>query len=211
MKLFNNKFNIKENGDFEAVGSFHATKSIQVHDGFEILEEGTEDTVFHIYIGGTSGKPVIPPSFNNTMVFRTEKLDNVNKMQYTFWNSALSRPTFVLNQGAPNRATVIERSLIVGAEKGTKALDENYTDGNSFTNLAFDTTLNGADFGVENDCEILGKLFVDEIKESTQDAGVKINNSFAVIDGEIYMYNLAGQGNKPVQVDNDGRLYTIPQ
>ena len=210
ISLFNNKFKIDENGDFEAVGHFHATKTIKVHDGIEITDKETEDTIFEIFISGESSLDLIPEAFHDTLVFRTRELNNENKMQYAFWNNNLNRPSLVLNQGAPNRASVIERSLIVGAQKGTKALDGEYTSGNDFDNLDFDTSLNGADFGVENNVEILGDLFIDQIHESTQGAGVSLNENFKVIDGEVYILNLAGQGNKPIQVDDDGRLYTLP-
>ncbi len=208
--LFNNKLKIHNNGDFEAIGHFHATKSIKVHDGFEILERTTEEVIFEVFVAGLSSLDNIPECFDNTLIFRTKNLNNPNKMQYAFWNKILDRPSLVLNQGAPNRASIFERSLIVGAQKGAKLLDGNYTDGADFENLDFDTTQHGADLGVENNAEILGGVFVDQIHESTPDAGVSINEVFKVIAGEVYILNLAGQGNKPIQVDDDGRLYTLP-
>jgi len=210
LRLFNNKFKIDENGDFEADGHFHATKTIKVHDGMEITDKDTEDTIFEIFVSGQSFLELLPEAFKETLIFRTKQLNNENKMQYAFWNDFLDRPSMVLNQGAPNRATVIERSIIVGANKGVKPLDGNYTDGSDFENLSFDTSLEGADLGVENDIEILGELFVNQIHESTPGSGVSINENFKIIDGEVYILNLAGRGNKPIQVDDDGRLYTLP-
>jgi hypothetical protein len=212
MNLFDNKFRIDNDGNFEADGHFHATKTIKVHDGFEITRPNTEEeeTIFEIFMSGISTLSELPVAFENSLVFRTQLLENENKMQYVFWNSSLDRPTMVLNQGAPNRATVIERSLIVGANNGTRPLDGNYTLGDEFDNLAFDTAQYGADLGIEHDCEVLGELFVDQIHESSPGAGVSINENFKVINGEVYILNLAGQGNKPIQVDDNGRLYTLP-
>ncbi len=212
MNLFDNKFKIDDDGNFEAVGHFHATKTIKVHDGFEITQPGTkeEETVFEIFMSGISTLSALPPAFQNSLVFRTQLLENPNKMQYVFWNTSLGRPSLVLNQGAPNRASVFERSLIVGAEKGLKALDGNYSNGSLFENLSFDTAEDGASFGVEHDVEILGQLYVNQIDESSPGVGVNINGNFKVLGGEVYIINLAGQGNKPIQVDDDGRLYTLP-
>ncbi len=210
MNLFDNKFKIDDDGNFEAVGHFHATKTIKVHDGFEITDRELDETLFEIFVNGISTLSSVPEAFDNTLIFRTENLNNINKMQYAFWNCDLDRPSLVLNQGAPNRASVLERSFIVGAEKGMKSLNGDYTLGAEFTNLAFDTDQYGADFGVEHDTEILGQLYVDQIHESTPDAGVSINENFKVINGEVYIINLAGQGNKPIQVDNEGKLYTFP-
>lgn len=210
MRLFNNRFKIDNDGNFEADGHFHATKTIKVHDGFEITNPITEATIFEIFVSGLSSLDLIPEAFDNTLVFRTKQLNNINKMEYAFWNDSLNRPSFVLNQGAPNRASVFERSLIVGAQKGAKLLDGYYTAGDDFINLSFDTSAYGADLGVEHNMEILGELFVDQIHESTPGTGVSINENFKIIDGEVYILNLAGQGNKPVQVADDGRLYCLP-
>lgn len=210
LNLFNNRFKIDEEGNFEADGHFHATKTVKVHDGIEITDKTTEETIFEVFVSGLSSLDLIPEAFTNTLVFRTKELNNPNKMQYAFWNNALNRPSLILNQGAPNRASVMERSLIVGAQKGTKTLDGDYTAGDDFENLDFNTSAYGADLGVENNVEILGDMFIDQIHESTPGAGVSINENFKVIDGEVYVLNLAGRGNKPIQVDDTGRLYTLP-
>ncbi len=211
LNLFNNQFKIDEHGNFEAVGHFRATKSIKVGEGLEILDPTLEFDLFHIFISGMNDQPTpLPDDFNNTLVFETTSLDNENFMEIMFYDKTTGRPSLVLNQGAPNRGSVIERSLIVGAQKGLKALDGDYTAGYDFENLNFNTSVYGADLGVENNVEVLGQIFTDKIDESTLDAGVSINENFKVIDGEVYILNLAGQGNKPIQVDNDGRLYTLP-
>lgn len=209
MNLFNNRFTIDKNGDFEAVGHFHATRTVKVHDGLEITDKTTEETIFEVFVSGLSSLSPLPEAFDNALVFRTEQLNNANKMQYVFWNHTLNRPSLVLNQGAPNRATVIERSLIIGAQKGQKPLNEDYTLNNDFNNIPCDTTGLGADLGVEHAIEC-PNIFTDQIHESTPGEGVSINENFKVINGEVYILNLAGQGNKPIQVADDGRLYTIP-
>lgn len=210
INLFNNKFKIDENGDFEANGHFHATKTVKVHDGLEITDKDTEEAIFELFVSGQSSLDPLPEAFDNTLVFRTNQLNNENKMQYAFWNSFLDRPSLVLNQGAPNRASVIERSLIVGAQKGLKPLNGNYTAGDDFSNLLFDTNQFGADFGVEGCIETLRGLFTNKIHESTPGEGISINDNVKILNGEVYIFNLAGQGNKPIQVDNNGRLYTMP-
>ncbi len=210
LNLFNNQFKIDEDGNFQANGHFFASKSIKVGDGFEILSPDLQNDMFHIFISGMNGPTPLPDDFDNTLVFETTSLDNEHSMEIMFWDKTTGRPSLVLNQGAPNRATVIERSLILGAQKGTKTLDGDYTKGDDFDNLDFDTSLNGADLGVENNLEVLGQVFTDQIKESTPGAGVSINENFKVVDGEVYVLNLAGRGNKPIQVDDDGRLYTTP-
>jgi hypothetical protein len=210
LNLFNNKFQIDEGGNFRADGHFMATQSIKVGDGIEILDPSLEYDMFHIFISGMNDPSPLPVDFDNTLIFETTSLDNLNYMEIMFWDKTTGRPSLVLNQGAPNRATVIERSLMIGAQKGAKVLDGYYTAGDDFENLDFNTSMYGADLGVENNTEIHGNLFVDQIHESTEGAGVSINENFKVIDGEVYISNLAGQGNKPIQVDNDGRLYTLP-
>lgn len=207
--LFNNRFKIDELGNFQAIGHFLATKTIKAGQGIQILDEDMESDRFHIFISGMSDSPVLPPAFNNTLIFETTELENENFMGVMFWDKTTGRPSLILNQGAPARASVIERSLIIGAGKGNKPLDENYTKGEEFANLSFNTSENGADLGVENCIETKGGLFTDSINESTLGQGVSINGNFKVIDGEVYILNLAGQGNKPIQVDDDGRLYTL--
>lgn len=210
MNLFNNKFRINENGDFEADGHFHATKSIKVHDGFEILDPETEDVVFEVFISSLSTLSPLPEAFDNALVFRTKEIRNINNMQYSFWNYTLNRPILTLNQGAPGSVTMCDRSFVIGSQKGAKPLDDDYCDGTGdFPNLAFDTNQFGADLGVEHAIEC-PNIFTDQINESTPGTGVSINENFKVIDGEVYILNLAGQGNKPIQVDDDGRLYTLP-
>lgn len=210
LNLFNNQFKIDEYGNFQAEGHFLATKSIKVGQGLEILDPTLQFDMFHVFISGMNAPTPLPDDFDNTLVFETTSLDNANYMEVMFWDKTTGRPSLVLNQGAPNRGSVFERSLIVGAQKGLKTLDGDYTTGDDFENLDFNTSVYGADLGVENNVEILGELFVDQIHESTPEAGVSINENFKVINGEVFILNLAGQGNKPIHVDNTGRLYTLP-
>lgn len=192
LNLFNNKFRINELGDFEADGNFYATKTIKVHDGFEINKPDTEDeeTVFQIFISGMSTLSPLPPAFENSLVFRTQLLENPNKMQYVFWNEFLNYPDLVLNQGGIGRVTLLPRSVVIGAQKGLKPLDNNFTLCNEYSNLAFDTDQFGADFGVEHDVEILGALYVNSIEKSSGDGGVSIGDIFGnltLTNGSIFL------------------------
>lgn len=209
-------------------GSLDVEKPIGVGDGLSL--HGSEQ-YFHILISGIHyNENPLPVAFDNCLVFDTHEIKNANFMEVVFWDAENARPSLVLNQGAPYRASLFERSLIIGARKGTKALDGNYTLCSDFPNLLCDTSLYGADFGVENNLEVLGIIYADQIKESTLGAGVsfdelkadtiKVDNitidnvitdlirvdNIEINDG-MQINDFAGEGNRTVKVDNNGRLY----
>jgi hypothetical protein len=187
---------------------------------------------FKVFVSGGlySHGSELPTAFENTLIFETISLNNANNMEIAFWDKENARPSLVLNQGAPGRASLFERSLIVGAQKGIKSLDENYTLCNDFPNLACDTSLYGADLGVENDVEVRGIIYADQIKESTLGVGVsfdeinvdtlKVDNltvdnvitdlitlDAVEVNDSVVLHNLAGGGVRTVKVDNAGNLY----
>lgn len=149
-------------------GRFTSSSPISLKDGLHLVGEDVAGD-FHIFIAGLHQNEVeIPAAFDNSLIFETHSIQNLYAMEVVFWDEQTGRPSLVLNEGAAGRATVIERSLILGAQKGTKALDGNYTLGTgTFANLAFDTSVFGADLGVEHDIELLGTLFVDVIDASS--------------------------------------------
>lgn len=207
------RFDIVLPGDLSVTGDIDAKSPIGVGGGLNLHGSGE---YFKILVSGVHpNNPGLPSAFDNTLVFETISLDNQYKMEMAFWDRENARPSLVLNQGAPNRASLFERSLIVGARKGVKALDGDYTLCNDFPNLLCDTSLYGADFGVENDLEVLGIIYVDQIKASTLGAGILFNkfkgNDIEVDDFEINdsvkINDFAGGGNRTVKVDNNGNLY----
>lgn len=153
-------------------GRTTAESPVEIEGGVEMRGS---DIYFRIMVAGKHDREdPLPDAFENTLIFETYALDNPNNMEIAFWDHENARPSLVLNQGAPGRASIFERSLLVGAQKGIKDLDGGYSLCNDFFNLSCDTTNYGADFGVENDVEIKGNLFVDEVNESTLDVGVTI-------------------------------------
>lgn len=205
------------------------TKSpIEVEDG---LAFKGSDPYFHILVSGVHyNENPLPPAFDNCLVFDTHQINNVNNMEVAFWDAENARPSLVLNQGAPGRASLFERSLIVGAQKGTKSLDGDYTLCNDFPNLACNTSLYGADLGVEHDLEVMGIVYANQIKESTLGAGVsfdelkadnvKVDNitidnvitdlirvDSVEINDNVRIKDFAGGGIRTVKVDNNGDLY----
>lgn len=210
-------------------GSLDVKKPIGVGGGLSL--HGSEE-YFHILVSGIHpNNPELPPAFINTLIFETIALNNPNKMEIAFWDRENRRPSLVLNQGAPGRASLFERSLIIGARKGIKALDGNYTLCNDFPNLLCDASLYGADLGIENNLEVLGIVYANQVKESTFGAGVTIANLKAdnlktdnlqvdevliadstqtdslEVNDNMKIKEFAGGGNRTVKVDNDGNFY----
>lgn len=199
-----------------------AKAPIEVEDG---LTFKGSDPYFHILVSGLHyNENPLPPAFDNCLVFDTHQIKNANFMEVAFWDAENVRPSLVLNQGAPGRATLIERSLIIGAQKGTKALDGDYTLCNDFPNIVCDTSAYGADLGVEHDLEVRGIIYTDQIKPSSGTEvsiddlkvdNVKIDNVITdlikvdnvEVNDNVQLLSLAGGGNRTVKVDNAGDLY----
>ena len=160
-------------------GSIKATYPVKVQDGFMLMDATLEQEYFHILLSGVhSNDNPLPEAFDHTMVFETTQVENPYFMETVFWDADNYRPDLVINAGAAGRASVFERSLIVGAHGGTKLLDGNYTLGVlDYPNALFDTSFSGADLGVEDDLEVLGTIYIDEILESTFNTGVTIEQT----------------------------------
>lgn len=209
-------------GNLSVDGNIDAKEPIGVGGGLNLHGSGD---YFKILVSGIHpNNPGLPSAFDNTLVFETIALNNTNSMEVAFWDRENARPSLVLNQGAPNRASLIERSLIIGAQKGTKILDGSYTLCDDFPNLLCNTSLYGADFGVENDLEVLGILYVNQIEASTgtevQINYLKVDNikiddvitdlirvDAVEINDSVKISDFAGGGNRTVKVDNNGILY----
>lgn len=89
---------------------------------------------------------------------------------------------FALAVPGAGNATYSPRSMIIA---GPAALDDEIvTVGywqalGIFDNLAMDTGANGADLGVQNDLEVEGVIYADNIEESTVDAGLTFTANVA--------------------------------
>ncbi len=209
-------------GNLSVDGNIDTKEPIGVGGGLNLHGSGD---YFKILVSGIHpNNPGLPSAFDNTLVFETIALDNQYSMEIVFWDRENARPSLVLNQGAPNRASFFERSLIIGARKGIKVLGGSYTLCSDFPSLQCDTSLYGADFGVENDAEILGILYVNQIKASTgievqindlKVDNIKIDNAIldlirvdaVEVNDSVTINDFAGGGNRTVKVDNNGMLY----
>jgi hypothetical protein len=90
---------------------------------------------------------------------------------------------FALPKSGVGNATYNPRSMLIAgpAPTDTNMVKVSYWQGNGiFHNLVCDTSGIGADFGVQNDLEVEGDIFVDSIKESTPDAGIAIDCNMVI-------------------------------
>ena len=100
-----------------------------------------------------------------------------------FWDTDTNRPLFVLNAGAPGRASTLDRSLQVGKDFANDILNLDYTICNGTTLADCNTLATGADLVVEDDIENFGSLKVHE------NAIIDGNLSFAGAFGELFESN----------------------
>jgi len=174
-------------------GVIKSTSPVKVEDGLLFVDDTDPNTTFHILISGLhSNTETIPPAFDNSLTFSTHEIRNAYNMEVVFWDVENARPALVLNEGGVGRASVFERSLIVGAQKGTKTLDGSYTLGTEYTNLDFNTSVSGADLGVEDDVEILGTLYADNI----------IGDIICVTEASITTANITTTNTNTINVDD---------
>lgn len=60
-------------------------------------------------------------------------------MQYIFWNTFLEYPDFIVNQGGPGRVSLFTRSVAIGAAKGIKPLNDDFTLCPEYSNMEWQT------------------------------------------------------------------------
>ena len=173
-------------GDLYVEGSSRSGSPFKLLDGLKFINDITGDPDFHLYVSGSdSAINPLPSAFDGALIFKTHVGDNQYDMDIAFWDAIDDRPTVIINRGAVGRGTVFERGVIIGAQLGAKALDSDYTIGTTtYTNLPFNTSVTGADLGLEGSQQILGSLYVDVIDESATDAGVTIEGVL-IKDGVI--------------------------
>lgn len=99
------------------------------------------------------------------------------KIEFIFTESTGGTCRFALPKSGVGYATYNPRSmLIIGpAPANTDFVDVTYWQALGwFHNLLCDTSGSGADLGVQNDLEVEGNIYADDIVESTTDAGVTV-------------------------------------
>ena len=184
---------VQVTGNVETEGSF-IVKQDMVFEG-----SAPDVSLYEIFKGGASGAPTVPAAFADALIFRTNSLDNPSKMSFVFWNGVTDRPSLTLNQGLAGRATVFDRSLIVGKGLGASALNTTYTecDDEAYIYADCDTSTTGADFIVEDDVEITGSTAIREslYVERELGAGEKTPvDKIHISGGKLRIDNDAGVG-----------------
>ena len=116
--------------------------------------------------------PDIPDAFENTLIFHNLALSNPSNMEIGFFDHTNEKPILVLNEGAPDRASIFNRSLLIGKNKGAGPFDEDYTLAEGFKYADFDTPTTGADLGVEDDIEAKGSIYTQENLQVDIDANI---------------------------------------
>lgn len=100
-----------------------------------------------------------------------------SQVEFCFAVSTGSSTRFALAKPGVGNASYHSRSMLLAgpAPADTDYVKVSYWQGQGiFDNLACDTEGDGADFGVQNDLEVEGDIFTDNIKESTSGAGITI-------------------------------------
>jgi len=100
-----------------------------------------------------------------------------SNIEFAFAESSNSVRFAIPKSGAGN-ATYNPRSMLVAgpAPDDDTMVTVGYWQGQGiFDNLACDTGTDGADLGVQNDLEVEGDIFCDNLSESTTDAGITID------------------------------------
>lgn len=103
----------------------------------------------------------VPQVFNNSLIIQTNNISNDYAMEICFWETELEKMSMCINEGAPNRATTIYRSLqVVGEEKLPN--NKNFTLCEGYNYIDCNTSTTGADLGVQDDIEAKGSIYSNE-------------------------------------------------
>lgn len=124
---------------------------------------------------------------DGSVIYRNISGPVTSEIEHVFVESTGSTTRFALAKAGVGNATYNSRSMLIA---GPAPADTNYvkvsywqTTNNIFDNLACDTSGVGADLGVQNDLEVEGTIFVDDVNESTSGVGITFNNSVIVTTG----------------------------
>lgn len=111
---------------------------------------------------------------DGTVVFRNIGGPITGNIEF-IWTESGGSTRFALPASGPGNATYNPRSLLVigPAPEHDGMVEVSYWQGLSwFDNIDCDTAGTGADLGVQDDLEVEGTIFTDDIQESTSGAGV---------------------------------------
>jgi hypothetical protein len=111
-----------------------------------------------------------------------------SEIEFMFAESVGATCRFALPKSAVGNATYNPRSMLLAgpAPADTDFVKVSYwqTQG-IFHNLACDTAASGSDLGVQNDLEVEGIIYADNIKESTPGANITLGNDLAMAGNDI--------------------------
>lgn len=167
-------------------GSITHNSPVLIRDGLR-LEDSDGNKLFDIEVQGISDhiETEAPESLNGSLIFETWNITNPSNMQVVFWDYVTSRPTLILNQGGSQRASVFDRSVLIGKELGNATVDENYTSCEGFNLIDCNTTGTGADLGVEDDIEAKGSVYANSFLVSSDvDILIDADGSNSTTSGE---------------------------
>ena len=158
-------------GDLNMGDGFITSNSpVRLLDGLKIISlnsTGGFTQYFHIFFSddekiAEEKHTGLTNATNKSLIFFSHDLGNPYKMGYMFYNANTNRSDFVINQGGANRASLFERSLMIGKGLGNATIDGNYTLCQGFSLIDCDTSSTGADLGVEDDIEAKGSIYSQE-------------------------------------------------
>lgn len=116
---------------------------------------------------------------DGAVIFRNLGGPVTGKIEFLFSESAGNTTRFAIPSSGVGHATYNPRSfLMIGpAPTNTDMVDVAYwQDLGWFDNLDCDTNLTGADLGIQDDLEVEGNVYTDNIMESTPGAGVAFDS-----------------------------------
>lgn len=144
-------------------------------------------------VWGVTNYNVASVDLDGTFLFRNLSGPVTGKVEFA-WEEGNGNIRFALPASGVGNATYNPRSmLIVGpAPADTNMVTVGYWQTNSdiFHNLACDTDANGADLGVQNDFEVGGNIYSNDLKERTSGTGITLGNNTKVT-GRIDVTGLA--------------------
>lgn len=175
--IFDNDTNF--NKDVNINGTILGQSLLKIRDGISIVDSDF-NSLFDIFVAEAPNsvmKSAIPQTADNALIIQRSGLKNSFFIDVVFWDSDINRPLFVLNAGAPGRASTFDRSLQVGKDHASDIIDTDYTvcEGTSLADC--DTLLTGSDLVVEDDIENFGSLQVHE--NAIIDGNISFTGSFA--------------------------------
>ncbi len=124
---------------------------------------------------------------DGSMLSFNEALPATSNIEFA-WADGTANIRFALAVPGVGNATYSPRSMLVA---GPAVLDDDivtvgYWQGQGiFDNLVCDTAGQGADFGIQNDLEVEGIIYTDNIQESTPAAAITLQANPGTVDGQM--------------------------